>query len=443
MLGARRVRPVDIDNLGEVFAGFGAALALPEAKLKFESLDDFHPDQLAQRVAPLAELLSARRLLQAPATAAQGVKDLERLLGSALVPPETVPAPGAVAAESTEGTLARLLGEAPRMAAPAPRTRANVDISALVKNIVGASGSAPAAPAGLAGLKAAADLELSSRLRAVLHQPEFQRLEAAWRLLDWLVRRCPDEEKVRFLVLDATLEESAADLTGLHRLFRDRPPDLVVGNCTFGATPADLTALGGLARLCASLNATLLAAAHPQLVGCDCFGRHPDPDDWHFAAPAEVREAWQALRAAPEARHVGLVLPRFLLRQPYGAGSDRLDSFDFEEVQEVSQHEWFLWGNSAFLCAHLLAEAFAAAGPEMDSAAGGTVGELPVFRFKEDGESAIKPCAEAWLSERAAAAIIRQGLIPCLSVKGRDCVRMAGLQSIASPPSPLAGRWSS
>ena len=425
-LGARRVWRVDIDNLENVLAGFGATLNLPQGALKLESLDDFHPDQLLQRLAPLKELLSARRLLQAPATAAQGAQELERLLGI------TTPGPGGAAlapasSESGDDTLARLLGGAPKTAASAPaKTGSGVDIQSIIKNIVGTTGAVPAAPAGQAGLLSAAELELSARLRGLLHGADFQALEAAWRGLDLLARRCPDEERIKLFVLDATLDELTGDLSGLHRLLRDRPPDLIVGNYTFGATQADLGALALLAKLCAALPATFLAAAHPRLVGCDCFGRHADPDDWKFPAPPEVREAWRTLRAAPEAAHVGLALPRFLLRQPYGAGSERIDSFNFEEVPDVSMHEAFLWGNSAFLCAQLRAEAAASCDEESSVATAGDVGELPLFRFKQDGESAMKPCAEAWLVDRAAEVILQQGIIPCLSIKHRDAVRVAG-----------------
>ena len=442
-LATRRVQRVDCDNLDSVFAGFGASLSLPLAAAlngqvvaRFASLEDFHPDQLLQHLAPLQELLAARRSLQSPATAAQGAQELERLLGAPQAAPALLPP------ESGDDTLARLLGGAPKTVAPASPKPGGVDIQSVIKNIVGTTGSVPAAPAGQAGLLSAAELELSARLRLVLHHAEFQALEAAWRSVDLLVRRCPDEERIKLFVLDATFDEVAADLTGLHRLLRDQPPDLIVGHHTFGASPSDLEALGGVAKLASSLRASFLAAAHPQLVGCDAFARHPDPDDWKFTAPPEVRAAWQALRATPEAAHVGLALPRFLLRQPYGTGSERIDSFNFEELPDVSAHEAFLWGNSAFLCAQVLAEAFAAAGEEMDSAGAGDVGELPMFRFKQDGESAMKPCAEAWLVDRAADVIGQQGLIPCLSIKGRDAVRVAGVRSVASPSARLAGRWS-
>ncbi|MBI5383623.1 MAG: type VI secretion system contractile sheath large subunit [Verrucomicrobia bacterium] len=447
-LSTRKIQRVDIDNLDGVFAGFGAslALALPcgPAALRFASLEDFHPDPLLQRVAPLSELLAVRRALQSSSTAGEAAAKLQQLLGA--VPPSapatTVPEVATAAltpsGESTETTLARLLGQAP--AAPAPaKPAAGFDAQALIRQIVGGSKSAtPAAAPGSAGLVSAAELELAARLRSVLHDPGFQSLEAAWRLLDWLVRRCPDEERVKFAVLDASLAELAADLTGLHRRLRDQPPDLVVGNFTFGASQADLELLGALAKLCAALRATFLAAGDSRLAGCESFALHPDPDDWTSPAPADVRETWQKVRATPEAAHVALALPRFLLRQPYGAGSDRIESFSFEEVPDASRHETFLWGNPAFLCAQLLAESFAGHGT-LDSS-GGDIGELPVFRFKQDGESAMKPCAEAWLVDRAGERLLKHGLVPCLSIKGRDAVRVAGLAAISSAAPELKTR---
>lgn len=441
---SRRVQRVDIDNLESVFAGLGAALNLPfdfapggSLALRFAALDEFHPDQLLPRVAPLRELFAARQRLLTPATAAQGAHEVERLLGARSASPGAA-APAAAAPESADETLARLMGGAPKAASPAPaKSSGDVDVQALIQNLVGTTGITPPAPAGQGGLRSAVDLELAARLRGILHHADVQALEAAWRSVDFLVRRCPDEERIKLFLLDATPAELAADPAGWQRRLRDQPFDVIAGNFTFGASPADLQALGVIAKLGASLRAVFLAGAHPHLVGCDDYARHPDPDDWQWAMPAELREAWQAVRALPEAAHVGLALPRFLLRQPYGAGSDPIDSLDFEELPDAAAHDAFPWGNPAFLCAQVLAEGFVGGD---ESAGAGDVGELPVFRFQANGERAMKPCAEAWLTDRAANAIRRQGLIPCLSIKGRDAVRVAGLQSVASPVAPLALR---
>ena len=131
---------------------------------------------------------------------------------------------------------------------------------------------------------------------------------------------------------------------------------------------------------------------------------------------------------------VGLALPRFLLRQPYGKDSDPIESFPFEELPGDPPHEGYLWGNPAILGGYLLAAAFQAEGWEMQTSSYGEVGDLPVLKFRQDGEVMVKPCAEAWLSDRAGEAISKRGLTPILSVKGRDMVRLAGLQSLTGKP---------
>jgi type VI secretion system protein ImpC len=141
---------------------------------------------------------------------------------------------------------------------------------------------------------------------------------------------------------------------------------------------------------------------------------------------------WAALRESPQARSIGLALPRFLLRQPYGKGSDPIEGFSFEEVVAATEHEAFLWGNPAFLCTQVIAQSVVAEAEGMDVAAGLEVDGLPVFRYKsEDGESAMKPCAEAWLVDRAAEYLLRRGFTPVLSIKGRDAVRLPGLVSVS------------
>ena len=126
-----------------------------------------------------------------------------------------------------------------------------------------------------------------------------------------------------------------------------------------------------------------------------------------------------------------LALPGFLLRQPYGRQGEPIESFPFEELPGSGAHAAYLWGNPAVACGQLVAEAFLADGWEMQLSGYGELGDLPVHRFTSDEGKQVKPCAEAWLSERAGEAIIERGLIPLLSVKGRDAVLVPKLQSIA------------
>ena len=148
---------------------------------------------------------------------------------------------------------------------------------------------------------------------------------------------------------------------------------------------------------------------------------------------AEVRQRWDALRKMNEAAYIGLALPRYLVRQPYGKVSDPIEAFGFEEFEPAkagtpSSHENYLWGNSSILCGYLLASWFQAESWGMPWSGAGEVGELPLFKFKDqDGESTVKPCGEAWLNDRAAAQLLSSGLIPVLSIRGRDAVRVSAL----------------
>ena len=211
---------------------------------------------------------------------------------------------------------------------------------------------------------------------------------------------------------------------------------VVLGVYTFG--PEDPAVLAGIARLANAGHIGFLAGASPQLVGCSSFGAEPDPDDWKKASLDAAAE-FTALRRMPEAVHLGLAMPRFLLRQPYGKGSDAIEAFPFEEMPAKPDHESYLWGNPAFLCGHLLAEEFSDEGSgSVSDGGGGEVSGLPVHTFTVSGQTEVKPCAEAWLSERAAHAILSRGIMPILSIQGRDAVKLLTLRALSDPPAPLA-----
>jgi type VI secretion system protein ImpC len=165
------------------------------------------------------------------------------------------------------------------------------------------------------------------------------------------------------------------------------------------------------------------------------------PDVRQWSGPADA-QAWQALRALPQAAWLGLAMPRVLLRLPYGQQTDPVERFAFEEMASPPAHESYLWGNSALLCALLLAQSFSEAGWEMRPGMHQHVEGLPLHVYKRDGESLAKPCAEALLTEPAVERMLDWGLIPVISPAGRDAVRVVRFQSLAAPPAALVGPWS-
>lgn len=467
----RPVRRVDFDNVAEVFSSFRAELRLAAQwvpaetiTLRFASLDDFHPDQLLHQIRPLAALLEKRQQLFDPAMAAAAVAELRGCLGLAADPP-TVPDPLPSSAptssppggESDAETLARLLGGAtPTPPPPKPALPAQgPDISQFIQNLI-APDIRPEPSAEQTAVLSALDLELTHQLRHIIHHPEFQALESAWRGLDLLVRQFGASENVQIGVIDLSAEELAADVRSaddlanviLFKLLRSdagtEPWALILGNYSFRPTMKDIETLGRLGKLAAALKAPFVAGAVPDFVGCASFGKHPDPDDWSNPISGEVRMSWQALREREEASYLGLAMPRFLLRQPYGQDSASVESFPFEELRGIplaAAHEFYLWGNAALLCGCVIIDAFQEEGWQMDPTGSGEVGDIPVHRLVEEGEKKVKPCAEAWLGERGEERIETQGIMPLLSIKGRDAVRVASLRSLASPATALSGRW--
>lgn len=449
-IGERKVWRVDCDNFEQVLTRLRPQLqlSLPAApnenlNLSFGTMEDFHPDRLLKQVSRLAGMLEQRKRLLNPATSASAASEMQALLTHPLPQPATPATAPTGRTESDADTMARLLGGAAEVPAQAPKTSGTGGILDKILKDAVRSSAVPSETPQQGALLSVLDLELAGKLRSLLHAPQYQALEAAWRGMDLLVRNFGGEENLKLCLVDVTKEELAADLRnqdslaacGLWKILEQQAQETAwaawLGLYSFGDQPEDLEILGRLAKIAAQAHAPFIAAGSPSLVGCASFGLQTDPDTWNQAMPAEARQAWSALRGLPEARSLGLALPRFLLRLPYGQSTEAIDAFPFEELSGDSLHELYLWGNPAVLCGHLLASTFLADGWDMERGFSGEISDLPVHGFSEDGESKVKPCAETWLGERACQAILRQGLIPILSIKGRDAVQVITLQSIA------------
>jgi len=433
---------IECENFEMVFAQFNVALPLPPAEtgrdepvLSFRRLEDFHPDELLQKVGSLSRIVDLRTKLLNPASADAAIAESREFLGLPAAATGQLPSNST---ETTEELLTRLLGKPaaqPRKATPAASTVEN-----LIKRLVAPS-VGPGPNLQQAQIVPLVEGELSKRLREVLHHPDFQALEAAWRGVDFLVRETGDQTKS--YLIDITKSELTAMLVGgdlartaIFKQLQEIGPAVVLGIYTFGSQDQSLLkALGALAQ---AHQTAFVAGASPEMVGCSSFGSQPDPDNW---VQEPGLDGFDALRRKSEAAHLGLLMPRFLLRQPYGAGSDPIEAFPFEEMLSQPEHESYLWGSSAFLCGYLLADAFATEGCELDTLRGGEIFGLPVHTFTEDGETHVKPCAEAWLSDKAAEVILNHGIMPVASIRGRDAVGVKALRAFSLPPKPLPIRY--
>ncbi|MEI6605097.1 MAG: type VI secretion system contractile sheath large subunit [Verrucomicrobiota bacterium] len=437
----RQPLAIDIDNLDAVLSRARVWLPLlqkpgEQVELQFNKLEDFHPDQLCRQVEPLQRLVQLRKRLLNSKTAAAAVFEMHELFADSLA----AAAPTPTMADSALVEL--ILGKAPTDTPPAHPNPAN-GIDAIVRHLVRSSGGAASPPVADEWIEPL-DLEISRQLRAILHHPDFQQMEAAWGGVALLVNAFGEENNIKLSLLDISKAELMADLetqeietTGLYKLLASQPWALLVANYTFGDSVAELTTLERLSRIAAAIQAPMIAAAHPHLTGCESFCAQPDPQTWTRALLPLNQQRWQTLRQSAAACYLGLAAPRFLLRQPYGQASDPIDLFSFEEMPDETVHELYLWGNPAFLCGYVFCQAFLNEGWNLSSARSGAVEDMPVHPFREGDETTVKSWAETWLSERASSMMLKHGLIPIVANKNRNAVHIPNLQSIALPSQAL------
>jgi type VI secretion system ImpB/VipA family protein len=292
--------------------------------------------------------------------------------------------------------------------------------------------------------------EKSALMNSVLHHPDFQALESAWTGLDWLLRRATKSSQVEVMVLDASLAEVAADLqasedlavSGLHQLLIDKavrgpkgePWAVLVGNYVFDLTGEHADLLGRLAKIVSQTNAPFVTTVNPKVL------------DKSFALGPYDARAWQALRQLPEATLLGLAVPRFLLRLPYGENTKSVDKFSYEEMPQAPERNNYLWGNPALGCAALLAQAFHKQGWAAKPGAVLDLEDLPIHVFTVDGDEDVT-LAEAWLARPQTEQLVKLGIMPFLCVRGKGAIQMSRFLSVAQPAQnqpacDLQGPWS-
>ena len=429
-----RPRRVNIESLPSVCTALAPRVRIglgdqAPFTIAFADLDEFHPDHLYAGLDLFAPMRELRRQIQNPQTFATAAARLG-VAGQAAASP--------AGASSEDSDIQRLLGRASTAAdkSTAPASATSI-VDAMVRQALGSHITAKADPRQ-ADLLAVIDQTSAGLMRALLHHPAFQSVEAAWRGLDFLVRSLEVEENVQVFVLDTSLEEMGAAFVAsptlaesdLSRLLADSGADapwsLLVSLAPYQPSAGHAALLARLGAIAQDGGAALLAG-----MGWAAWTAG-------FAAAAD-QQAWRDLRCSACATSIGMALPRMLLRLPYGKKSEPVEQFNFEEQPQAEE---YLWGSGALACAALISKSFGAAGG-WDFSPGdiSCVDELPVPVVQKEGESVQMPSAEVWLPEPKVDAIINEGFMPLVPIRGRGSARLPRFQSIASPAAPLAGPW--
>ncbi len=465
-LAQRRILLVDRDNLDEVMEKLGVEILLPLAgeleppvAVRFAELEDFHPDRIFEHLALFKEIKETRKKLSDPASFAKAAAELQKKECKSPSPanPEGMEESlGGLTQQTTADLLDQILDGSNGGGPPSAPNRHTSDWDNFLKQIVQPH-LVPDVEQLQDEILAAVDIATGDMMRAILHYPAFQELEAAWRGLHFLISRTETDDRLQLYLLDISREELAADLgssddlaaTGTYSILVEQtvetpgaePWALLAGNYTFGDNREEAEMLGRMAKIAGVAGAPFIAAADEKLPGSELLAKTVDPARCKHQEDAEDSRVWETLRNQPEVSFIGLAMPRFLLRLPYGEETDPIERFEFEEMDTRPEHDHYLWGNPSFACACLLAQSFSSYGWELTPGIIQDIEDLPLHVYREQGESKTKPCAEFLLTEAAAEAIIEKGVMPLVSFMNRDTVRLARFQSVADPPTSLAGRW--
>ncbi len=462
-LSERRPVSIDRDNFNELIERLNVSLNLDlnddgnVLSLDFTELDDFHPDNLYRRISLFTDLRDLRKRLLNSDTYNVAAREVRSWFDSGdnavnvihqavtldVIPPQT------------DNLLDQILSE----------PRENFSRSQTNSNALGQFISKIVSPHLInvdeneqSKLVAAVDDATGELMRKILHHPHFQALESTWRGLYFLVRRVETDIDLKIFIFDVSQTEltdnlktvsSLADtylyrwlLTETEQRLGGETFAVVCGNYSFGVNVEDIAALIRIAKISNAVLVPFVSYIRPEIFGAKSFNIHLS--DLQFSEQSVEGKLWSTLRALPESELLGLSPTRFLVRMPFGEQSDSLETFSFEEFIGDSKHEEFLWTNPCFAFALLLAQSYRHFGwDDMDGRLLRDIENLPLYVQYINSAVFNKPCAEIVLTEVLSEEILQQGLMPLLSFRDADNVRLVRWQSVSDPLKSLKGSWNS
>lgn len=299
------------------------------------------------------------------------------------------------------------------------------------------------------------DTRLSEQINSIIHHPDFLKLESAWRGLHYLVNNTETDEMLKIRFLPITKQE-------LHRTLRrhkgvgwDQSPifkkiyeqeydqlggspyGCMVGDFNFDHSPPDVELLGEMAKISAAAHCPFISAADPAVMQMQSWQELANPRDLTKIFENTEYAAWRSLRESDDARYLGLTMPRFLARTPYGAKTNPIDDFNFEETIDGADHSRYCWANSAYAMAVNINNSFKEYGwctSIRGVESGGAVPNLPTHTFPtDDGGVDMKCPTEIAISDRREAELAKNGFMPLIHRKNTDIAAFIGAQSMQKP----------
>jgi type VI secretion system protein ImpC len=297
------------------------------------------------------------------------------------------------------------------------------------------------------------DRRVSRQVNEILHHPDFQKLEASWRGLKYLLDQSETGKLLKIKVLNVTKKELLRDMQRATEfdqgalfqkvyedefgMFGGEPIGAMIGDYEFGRSAEDLELLKRVSEVASAAHAPFLTSAAPDLLNLESFTNlraHTDIakvfDNTEFAT-------WKSFRQSEESRYIGMCVPHILMRLPYGKNLKTVDTFQYEEGVDGTDHKSYLWGNAAYALGARLTTAFSLYGwtaAIRGVEGGGLVQGLPTHNFQTDeGDIALKCPTEVTIPDRREKELADEGFIPLVHCKGTDFAAFFSVQSVQKP----------
>lgn len=299
------------------------------------------------------------------------------------------------------------------------------------------------------------DKTLGEQINQILHNPDFQKLESAWRGLHYLVNNTETDEHLKIRVMNIAKKDlhktvkkykgAAWDQSPIFkRLYEEEygqlggePYGCLVADYYFDHSGPDVELLGEMAKISAAAHAPFISGTASSLFQMESWRELSNPRDLSKIFQTPEYAAWRSLRESEDSRYIGLAMPRFLARAPYGAKTNPVEAFDFEEDVTGADHEAYSWANSAYAMAVNINRSFKLYGwcsRIRGIESGGAVEGLPTHTFPTDDGGVDMSCpTEIAISDRREAELARNGFMPLIHKKNTDFAAFIGAQSLHKP----------
>jgi type VI secretion system protein ImpC len=296
------------------------------------------------------------------------------------------------------------------------------------------------------------DRKLSLQLDEIMHHANFQKMEVAWRSLKFLVDRTDFKKNVKIDMLDTSKDDLAEDFedapetiqSGMYKHVYTseydtpggEPYGAIISNFEFDSGPSDVTLLQNVSKVSAACHCPFLASACPKFFGKETIQDLTKIEDLHTFMDRSEFLKWNSFRQTEDSRYVGLMLPRFMLRLPYGPDTQPVKEFNYTESVKGDDHDKYLWGNSTFAFAANMHRSYVEngwcvqiRGPE----AGGKVEDLPVHIYDVGKGKQMKIPTEILIPETREFEFAQEGFIPLSFYKNRNYACFFSANSTQKP----------